>query len=603
MATSAFKSTTKRTSIGAATSSSTDDSAAASSNRSSSSTSAAAHHRRSRSLSRFSRPNYIGSDTFDDVVVPARRGKFVNTTRGSGFPEISLDDLAIEFFDSSGDRGRSSAKRISDDVTGGLKSSSSAASQRRGRSVSRQSARAASGGDGRGSVCNNSSGGRVVSESNPRRRRSVSVVRYQISDSESDLDHSQNSSNRANPKNVGSGNKQVRPAVSNQRQVLRRSFSQKDLKSHDGYSSQSSVLTDDEGRDGRSSRSGIEKTIRAVYAQKKAEHPSEDDVNSGLYAVMRNELRNAVEEIKMELEQAMVKTKTSDSASGDCMQSNDSDVLQAVSSIRRNYSTKLAQSEKRKQDLLAKTVLEEQRGRGLSKIVKEMLPDTKKKELLPDPKKNAVEKPARARRRSNDRSRMSKRLTEEAEKYIEDFISNVEDTTDISSLDGERSDTSSSIGVIVKPETLHSLAVSNSLPVEMDGVVLPWLQWETSNEGTPQSYRSKAEPPTTPNTLRNAAQVYTTQDQSNRSTSSRGSWSPGVIVNLSMNIEEDTGRKFGEPGNYHSQSCSGESRGGLWPDMDDYLKPQNTEEFIIERWKQKERISSGSLLLCNHMFF
>ncbi|XP_030940500.1 NKAP family protein CG6066 [Quercus lobata] len=594
MATSAFKSTTKRTSIGAATSSSTDDSAAAASNRSSS---AAARLRRSRSLSRFSRPSYSGRDAFDDdVVVPAPRGKFVNTTRGSGFPEISLDDLAIEFFDSSGDRGRSSAKRISDDVTGDLKSSSSSASQRRGRSVSRQSARAASGGDGRGSVCNNSGGGRVVSESNPRRRRSVSVVRYQISDSESDLDHSQNSSNRANPKSVGSGNKQTRPAVSNQRQVLRRSFSQKDLKSHDGYSSQSSVLTDDEGRDGRSSRSGIEKTIRAVYAQKKAEHPSEDDVNGGLYAVMRNELRNAVEEIKMELEQAMEKKKTSsDSASGDCMQSNDSDVLQAVSSIRRNYSTKLGQSEKHKQDLLAKRVLEEQRGRELSKIVKEMLPDTKK---------NAVEKPARARRRSNDRSRMSKRLTEEAEKYIEDFISNVEDTTDISSLDGERSDTSSSIGVIVKPETLYSPAVYNSLPVEMDGVVLPWLQWETSNEGTPQSCKSKAEPPMTPNTLRNAAQgVYTAQDQSNCSTSSRGSWSPGVIVNLSMNIEEDTGRKFGEPVNYRSQSCSGESRGGLWLDMDDYLKPQSTEEFIIERWKQKERISSGSLLLCNHMFF
>ncbi|KAF3976633.1 hypothetical protein CMV_000175 [Castanea mollissima] len=608
MATSAFKSTTKRTSIGAATSSSTDDSAAASSNRSSSSASAAAHHRRSRSLSRFSRPSYSGRDAFDDgdVVAPAPRGKFVNTTRGSGFPEISLDDLAIEFFDSSGDRGRSSVKRISDGVTGDLKSSSSssAASQRRGRSVSRHSARAASGGDGRGSVCNNSGGGRVVSESNPRRRRSVSVVRYQISDSESDLDHSQNSSNCANPKSVGSGNKQTRPAVSNQRQVLRRSFSQKDLKSHDGYSSQSSVLTDDEGRDGHSSRSGIEKTIQAVFAQKKAEHPSEDDVNGGLYAVMRNELRNAVEEIKMELEQAKVKTKTSDSASGDCMQSNNSDVLQAVSSIRRNYSTKLGQSEKRKQDLLAKLVLEEQRGRELSKIVKEMLPDTKKKELLPDPKKNAVEKPARARRRSNDRSRMSKRLTEEAEKYIEDFISNVEDTTDISSLDGERSDTSSSIGVIVKPETLYSPAVSNSLPVEMDGIVLPWLQWETSTEGTPQSCKSKAEPPTTPNTLRNAAQgVYTTQDQSNRSTSSRGSWSPGVIVNLSTNIEEDTGRKFGEPGNYHSQSCSGELRGGLWLDMDDYLKPQSTEEFIIERWKQKERISSGSLLLCNHMFF
>lgn len=38
------------------------------------------------------------------------------------------------------------------------------------------------------------------------------------------------------------------------------------------FQSQSSVLTDDEGRDGHSSRSGIEKTIRAVYAQKKVDY-------------------------------------------------------------------------------------------------------------------------------------------------------------------------------------------------------------------------------------------------------------------------------------------------------------------------------------------
>jgi hypothetical protein len=45
-----------------------------------------------------------GSDDFEDGV-PTLRGKFVNTVRGSGFPEIGLDDLAIEFFH-SGDRGR-----------------------------------------------------------------------------------------------------------------------------------------------------------------------------------------------------------------------------------------------------------------------------------------------------------------------------------------------------------------------------------------------------------------------------------------------------------------------------------------------------------------
>ena len=45
------------------------------------------------------------------------------------------------------------------------------------------------------------------------------------------------------------------------------------------------------------------------------------------------------------------------------------------------------QSEKRRQDLLAEILLEEQHGREISKIVKE---------LLPEPKNTIVEKPVRA---------------------------------------------------------------------------------------------------------------------------------------------------------------------------------------------------------------
>ncbi|XP_040985765.1 uncharacterized protein LOC121234032 isoform X2 [Juglans microcarpa x Juglans regia] len=541
MATSAFKSTTKRTPIGAS-SSSLDDSG--SSNHSSA-------HRRSRSLSRFSRrlpPS--GADDFE-YDVPPPRGKFVNTVRGSGFPEITLDDLATEFF-GSGDRGRSGS-RSPESVP--ASPSLASLSQRRGRSVSRQSSRA--GADGRGNVCNNSGGGRVAAESNSRRRRSVSVVPCRISDSESDIDHSQSSSNCANQKSFGSGNNQMplsnRPVVSNQRQVLRRSFSQKDLKSHDGYS---------------------------------AEHPAADDVDRKLYAAMREELINSVEEIRMGLEQEAAKTKTSFSGSDDCLQPNNSSALQTVSSIRKNYSTILEQSEKRKKDLLSKIVLEERRGRELSKIVNK---------LLPDPKKTAVEKPSGTRKRSKDRSRMSKRLTEEAEKYIEDFISNIEDT-DISSLDGERSDTNSSLGGVIKLETLQSPAVSDPLPVEMDGVALPWLHWEASNDAT-QSCMRKAEPPVTPNRLLDATQeVSSAQNQRNHSASSCGSWSPEVIHGLLMkNIGED------KNGELRGQSCSGESR-GLWVDMDEYLKAQSNENFLFEKWNQTERINSGGLLLCDRMF-
>ncbi|GMP23136.1 hypothetical protein CsSME_00000849 [Camellia sinensis var. sinensis] len=81
MATSAFKSTTKRMSINSP------------SNTAAESGSSTKPHCRSRSLSRFSR---LLPDLPEFTDAP--RGRFVNIARGSAFPEISLDDLAIEFF-------------------------------------------------------------------------------------------------------------------------------------------------------------------------------------------------------------------------------------------------------------------------------------------------------------------------------------------------------------------------------------------------------------------------------------------------------------------------------------------------------------------------
>lgn len=97
---------------------------------------------------------------------------------------------------------------------------------------------------------------------------------------------------------------------------------------------------------------------------------------------------------------------------------------------------------------------------------------------------------------------MSERLSEEAEKYIEDFISSIEDT-DISSIDGDRSDTSSSIGGIMKARTAPSPATPLPLPVEMDGISFPWLKWETSTDATPTPTLciSNTKPPSTPKTM------------------------------------------------------------------------------------------------------
>lgn len=151
------------------------------SNDDSASTNRSSIHRRSRSLSRFSHP--LPSSPIDKGFgeASAPRGRFVNTSRGSGFPEISLDDLAVEFF-GSGDRGRSAAR--SSESSGAT--NAAVASNRRGRSVSRHGSGKTSGGasEGKGRAGSNVSGGKVVPESNSRRRRSLSVVRYQISDSE-----------------------------------------------------------------------------------------------------------------------------------------------------------------------------------------------------------------------------------------------------------------------------------------------------------------------------------------------------------------------------------------------------------------------------------
>ncbi|XP_028118540.1 uncharacterized protein LOC114316064 isoform X4 [Camellia sinensis] len=493
MATSAFKSTTKRTPISSP------------SNAAAESSSSTKPHRRSRSLSRFSR---LLPDPPEFADAP--RGRFVNTARGSAFPEISLDDLAIEFFslndsldERDSQRGRSS-RRCSEISPA---TNATVSSQRRGRSVSRQSSGV---GDGKreSNFDKNGCGGRTGLDANSRRRRSVSVVRGRNSDSES----------------------------------------------------QSSALTDDEANDARSSKNMIEKTIRAVYAQKKG----------------------------------MVR-KTSALASESSLQADDFNVLQAVPKVRKKYTTKLEQSEKRKQDLLAEIALEEQHGRELSKIVRE---------LLPDPKSSAnAEKPSRARKRSNDKNRVSKRLTEEAEKYFEDFISNVEDT-DLSSYDGERSDASSTLQVTKtrdavlhsgETETFRTQTRSNYPPVEiMDGVILPWLQWETCNDGSALPSKNKRELPVTPQSISWDAyqEAISAQHPSGNSASSRGSWSPG-LDGPSSNTGEATGSILKEVASHQRSQF----------DMDRYLKLQREEDHLFERWKEQNRINSGGLLLCSSNAF
>ncbi|KAH7684259.1 Homeobox-like domain-containing protein [Dioscorea alata] len=284
------------------------------------------------------------------------------------------------------------------------------------------------------------------------------------------------------------------------------------------------------------------------------------------------------------------------------MQSKTSSTVHAIAQIRRKFTTEMEQSEKRKQELLAELAAEEERGHELTKIVRE---------LLPSPKQAAdMEKPSQSRRKSKDRrTRMSQCLTEEAEKYFEDFLSNVEDT-DISSFDGERSDTSSGLGASGKLSDsrmqqgtgeMHAgmPTAASSLPVVTDGVVLPWLQWEASSK-SPPSFKSKVVVPTSAgkNLFPESQEQSPALGNSNHFTSSRGSWSPECNGNSSVVSKEMRGCQSGEVGSHSTSRFSISSSKGSSFDMDEYLFLQHSEDLLFESLRQRQRIDSGGLILC-----
>ncbi|XP_073001315.1 uncharacterized protein [Typha latifolia] len=558
MAAAAFRSTTRKSVRGGA------DEDAGSSTRS-----GGGVHRRSRSLSRFP-PPAPESDEF-----PTPRGKFVNKVRGSGSPEISLDDLADEFFraraesdgEEDGAGGRLPANgRSTRRSSGAGYAMETEASRRRGRSVSRPPP------DRRGVTAN----GVVSNGGAPRRQRYSSVDPHRFINSENNLDVSNGYNPKTTLRRSGMGNFRhtASQKPTNTGYAMRRSMSQKNFfLSQDSYSSHSS-LTDDEARDVLSNQNRNERTIQAVYAQEK-EHPVGDGEGVELYEVMRKEVRHAVEEIRKELE------KVSGKAEPTKVGNNDIQPVKVISELRRNYTSKLEESERRKQELLAELAAEEHRGQELTKIVKD---------LLPSAQKAAPDRQARSSRRSRDRTRVSKRLTEEAERYFEDFLSNVEDT-DLSSFDGERSDASSTrrdAAIRTLPEAHVDLTKVASLPAETDGVVLPWLQWETSNDTSRSPSRAKME----------VMEGNAACSESNHITSSRGSWSPeGNDCSFSRKKTES---KLGEVGSPRSSSSLARIKGSSFH-MDDYMHLKRSEDLLFERLRQRQRIDSGGLILCERM--
>ncbi|XP_057812520.1 uncharacterized protein LOC131026622 isoform X2 [Salvia miltiorrhiza] len=91
-----------------------------------------------------------------------------------------------------------------------------------------------------------------------------------------------------------------------------------------------------------------------------------------------------------------------------------SDAVELISDIRREYAIKLEESEERVRKLRADLAIEEHRGQELDRILKEIVPDRKTSDM---------QRSRRGRKTSNERKRMSNRLTEEAMAYFDECVS------------------------------------------------------------------------------------------------------------------------------------------------------------------------------------
>ncbi|XP_024519994.1 serine/arginine repetitive matrix protein 5-like isoform X2 [Selaginella moellendorffii] len=222
-----------------------------------------------------------------------------------------------------------------------------------------------------------------------------------------------------------------------------------------------------------------ERTIRAVHAQLKPMDPPAGDVDEAdLYGIMREEVRKAVADLKAEIEQSLEKDMLTLVASkGDV----------AESDVRQKYAEKLEQSEIRTQELLSQLAKEEETRHELAKLVKGR----------PSHDKPAEQPKRKTRRGVEERATISKALDEEAQKYFEEFASISTSETE-ESLDGRPSKSGKRlVAQSSRNATSHRKSPSRkqvpsrseefprwktgAVAVNTDGVVTPWLDWETDS--------------------------------------------------------------------------------------------------------------------------
>ncbi|KAF7139649.1 hypothetical protein RHSIM_Rhsim07G0072400 [Rhododendron simsii] len=412
-----------------------------------------------------------------------------------------------------------------------------------------------------------------------RRRRSVSRSHYAAYESEVERDSVVLLNSRSKvSSDVGANRGKKDNLVRNAADMRGRSTDRQPLKPKD--TSASYLQVPPNGEDGISAGSFLEaeeKTIKAVCEQMKGDQMGRGDTAAnGIYETVRSEVRRAISDIQNDLGSVIQRNNATNIG---C--TNVADIppdlvnpgaVELVLDIRREYATKFEESQERATKLRADLAVEEHRGQELSRILKE---------ILPDPKTNNVQKSRPRRKHSSERTKMSKRLTEEAMTFFDECVSI--STFDSSDFSAPEDLPLNSVGTTTPVCGIASLAQGS--PSISSAGCLNYTQESGGRVMHSQTDSSLTASSSTDEPMINQAELG---QKSRFSFSRKPTENAGLrldITNYIKNIEKEY-----ENGGGNSETSKSNYYDGLFHGY--------TENFLFDRVLLKNQIDSGRLHLC-----
>nr|CAD1817404.1 unnamed protein product [Ananas comosus var. bracteatus] len=298
------------------------------------------------------------------------------------------------------------------------------------------------------------------------------------------------------------------------------------------------------------------------------------DAESGeIYEIIRPEVPHAISEIRDDFENAIQRTNPATTAAKNIidipLELNHGEI-ELVSDIRREYATKLEQTQERARKLRADLAVEEQREQELSRILKDILPVQRSSETCRGRPK---------RKTSVERVKMSRRLAEEAMNYFEECVSiSTFDSSDLSSLEDPQPCSVDGIQPMGNSRFFHS-----------EGSTISASHFPGNQPNPHEDCDNQTQ-----------CSITVTDLDTPRSGKSRFSFSHQSdqdfevhdIRNYIKKFEKDISKEHKENVKVRSSYNS-----------DDYVSTNSAESLLSDIVILKNRIESGGLLLCNMRIF